>query len=123
MRRRMLWIGCLCGAALSTAGCGTAANTCWFSRDEGGMRAFGGVQVDWQQLRENTAKPPPSSDDSVPAWVVLADMPLSLVGDVVTLPVTIPISIWWTLNPQADRPSPRPGNTSGSEAHGDPAPL
>jgi uncharacterized protein YceK len=85
---------CVVVIAILTAGCGTWANTCWFTEEEGGMRVFGGVRSDWEIARESLA--PSSGRESSPAqaWIPIFDMPLSALGDTVTLPITISVAMW-----------------------------
>jgi uncharacterized protein YceK len=81
----VLWITVI---VVMTSGCGTCANTLWFTDDEGGMRVYGGVRADWEAAHR-AAKPSPSE----PMWLPIVDMPFSAVGDTVTLPITIPFSL------------------------------
>ena len=76
-RRFLVWAVCV-GAAVSS-GCGTMANTAYFTPGEGGKKVYGGVQVDWDvAVKQNES-----------AWVTaaaFADLPLSAIGDTLSLP-------------------------------------
>jgi uncharacterized protein YceK len=88
------------------AGCGTAANICWFNDDEGGMSVYGGVRADWEAARESIAAGSDPGKSPGPVWLQITDMPFSAVADTATLPLTVPISAWRALNP---KPATRPG--------------
>jgi uncharacterized protein YceK len=90
----------LATVALSFAGCATAANTVWLNPEEGGQRFYGGVRADLEAM-DSAAKRESGirvSGESVPlsrmgqakrfAWFGL-DLPLSAVGDTLTLPLII----------------------------------
>ena len=92
----------LCGSVLliaTIAGCGTIANMkggyVIGPRLEGYPAPYGGVQLDTQRLRECghdfTSNPLSAGLCSL---ILLADMPISVVGDTVTLP--------WLLAPEGE---------------------
>jgi uncharacterized protein YceK len=98
------------GMAFTMAGCGTFANTCWFTEDEGGMRVYGGVRADWAVACESVAAEGHPENSPGPVWLPIVDMPFSVVGDTITLPITIPMSVWQALNPKhhySDRGPPK----------------
>jgi uncharacterized protein YceK len=73
-------------------GCGSACNTMWWTPEEGGMRVFGGVRADAQVLADAFS---PNTKAGVGdrlgcATLATIDLPLSAVGDTLTLPVTLP---------------------------------
>jgi hypothetical protein len=72
-------------------------NTCWWSPVEGGGRVYGGVRADAEVIQEWLAEV--SGQDESPAGLpaatraallATADLPLSAVGDTLTLPATLP---------------------------------
>jgi uncharacterized protein YceK len=70
---------------------------------DGDSRVYGGVALDAQKLGEFLSPPAPDASDkstkTSAAWRFLAgtytlvDLPLSLVGDTLTLPITIPTTL------------------------------
>jgi uncharacterized protein YceK len=86
--KRIALFGFVLVAAPLCAGCGTCANTLWWSPEEGGMRVYGGVRAHVERLQES---PPNESvwDDIGYCAFAAIDMPLSLIGDTLTLPFTI----------------------------------
>ena len=86
--RILLWAVCA-GAAVSS-GCGTVANTAYLDPYEGGKRVYGGVQVAWDKA---------ANPESQSTWVTAAayaDVPLSAIGDTLTLPYTVAVALGWT---------------------------
>lgn len=85
-------------ATLPAAGCGTAANLVRSRPEEGGKVPFGGVRQDVFCFKkaangEYNFRTPPNSESAQYPRVALmlfcaADMPFSLIGDVVTWPYT-----------------------------------
>ena len=79
-------------ALAALAGCGTVADTVGrpFARfDTPAPHVFGGVRSDWQMADGGLC-----CVVSAFAPCFLFDLPLSLAGDLVLLPVTVPISIF-----------------------------
>ena len=86
-------------SALPVAGCGTVANLAKQKPGQGGVSPFGGVRHDvWcinkaatGELGLRTHPKSGSEHDSQTALVLLcaADLPLSLIGDIVTWPYTV----------------------------------
>jgi uncharacterized protein YceK len=79
------------GSLLS--GCGTFLNLAWFTPKEGGEHMYGGVRVDAQTAYRSLFHPEDNPYASTPerlwtAACLTADLPLSLVGDTLTLPWT-----------------------------------
>jgi uncharacterized protein YceK len=95
MRRQAAgWLAIL---FVSLSGCGTSLNL------DGDSRIYGGVQEDVHKWRENlrlaSADRPAQPGQMPPQWHMLqaagalADMPLSLLADTLTLPVTIETAV------------------------------
>ncbi|VTT96485.1 : DUF1375 [Gemmataceae bacterium] len=72
-------------AALPAAGCGTVANLAHTRVEEGGREPFGGVKRDVAGLHAGSGEPGGYPHHAAAA-LCAADLPLSLVGDVVTWP-------------------------------------
>jgi uncharacterized protein YceK len=86
--RILVWVVCA-GAAVSS-GCGTVSNTAYLDPYEGGKRVYGGVQVAWDKA---------ANSESRSTWVTAAayaDVPLSAIGDTLTLPYTVAVALGWT---------------------------
>jgi uncharacterized protein YceK len=87
--------------AVLPTGCGTVANTCYFWPGEGGKRVYGGVRAEWETMQQDLYKPDPL-EDGINRWARLGlftvDLPLSAVGDTLTLPLTVPFSFYWALH-------------------------
>jgi hypothetical protein len=85
-------------SCLSTAGCGTVANLAHCRPEEGGRSPFGGVQQDLSCFREAAngelgfRSHPKSNAEDYPQVALMmfcaADLPFSLLGDVLTWPYT-----------------------------------
>jgi uncharacterized protein YceK len=82
--------------ASALGGCGTALNM------NGESQMYGGVLQDFQKCKEGLAQTPAQQKapdpqqqgvDATTGAIALADMPLSLVADTVTLPLTIQATI------------------------------
>lgn len=92
-------------------GCGTMMNVAYFNPSEGGERIYGGVRTDLiaaQMCLDDSAKGDITADKarSVGAFFLcLADVPLSLIGDTATLPLTV----FDTLKPRDPTPVSRTG--------------
>jgi uncharacterized protein YceK len=95
----------ICGAVLLAclpAGCGTISNVVRPGPDQGGKQPFGGVHQDEANIRQaangrsDLLGHPKPTPDPKPQWLPLAlyalDLPLSFVGDVVTLPYVVSYS-------------------------------
>ncbi len=89
---------CLATVVLcALGGCGTSLNL------DGDSRVYGGVAQDLQEARERMAAATsptwPGTPGAYPGWnaavgaLALADLPLSLIGDTLTLPFTIPTAL------------------------------
>ena len=78
-------------AALSLAGCGTMANFGFAPCPKGPQyEIYGGVTRDFDLIENHYGGPM-----YFPYLVFnIVDVPLSLAGDTVTLPITIPATIW-----------------------------
>jgi uncharacterized protein YceK len=95
--------------ALPLAGCGTFGNVCWLNREEGGQRVYGGVraEVEILQASEGTSGSTwVNSDDHRRKEVLwcLLDLPFSVIGDTLTLPVTVYAAM---ANGSSDQSAPR----------------
>lgn len=85
-------------SSLPIAGCGTVANLARQGLEEGGVTPFGGVKQDVSCIKkaengEFSFRTPPKSEPEQHPQVALmllcaADLPFSLIGDVVTWPYT-----------------------------------
>jgi uncharacterized protein YceK len=90
------------------AGCGTFCNLGVESRGIGGPRPYGGVMMDAYFLREEVyagaqAKTNEAiADSAFTCLFLLADLPVSLAADTLTLPVTIPRALTRTRNTPPD---------------------
>src|SRR4051812_26255035 len=98
MTWRLMPVLALGATALVMSGCGTIANTVWLFPEEGGQRVYGGVRGDWEIAREAATNRSESGPNTL-LWLPIADMPLSAVGDTVTLPVTVPLALWHSVRP------------------------
>jgi hypothetical protein len=85
--------------SLPIAGCGTVANVVGVHPEEGGITPFGGVRIDAACIQkaangESGLKPHCDSDaeqfqQAALMLLCAADLPLSLIGDLVTWPYTV----------------------------------
>jgi uncharacterized protein YceK len=93
MKARIAAVCVVVGSALTLAGCGTVDNLCFENpqTNQVPMHVYGGVEADVKVLTEDDGgRANPAAD---PLKIVyLADLPLSLVADTVTLPVTLPMA-------------------------------
>lgn len=92
MRRQLLAVLAFAVTVFLACGCGTVMNTLWLNPEVGGMRVYGGVRIDAEVGYHAIVSP--ETTDSVLDRVrhVLQptlDLPFSLLGDTVTLPLTI----------------------------------
>lgn len=99
MATRLVCAAFLAVAALSNSGCGTFANMS-SSHADGGQRIYGGVRLDcvmtWAALSYTFGHNDGSHSDATLEGI--PDLPLSAIGDTVTLPFTITASIRRCLN-------------------------
>jgi uncharacterized protein YceK len=112
------------GIAALVSGCGTLCNTSGvWSVAEGGMRPYGGVLTDLDFARDialDTVFAKTAGDylsGGGRLVLLLVDLPLSFVGDTLTLPVTVPYYVSWTESyrtSQGDGPSPEPVFAAGA---------
>ena len=83
----------LCVLAFLAGGCGTTLNTLYFTPGEGGQQIYGGVKLDSEIIRAAVRNQEVTQDKpwQVGFKVGLAtlDLPLSSVGDTLTLPMTV----------------------------------
>lgn len=102
MRSHLLWT--VASVALLNGGCGTAVNTVWLAPFEGGQRVYGGVRADLGVMRELASGETGMIASGEPVkmepgerlrklFFLSLDLPLSAVGDTLTLPYTIPVSV------------------------------
>ena len=68
------------------AGCGTAINAVWLIPEENGKRVYGGVRTDCEQIRGRHEQAGRLPVDRIEQLVYTLDVPLSAVGDTITLP-------------------------------------
>ena len=100
---------------LLAGGCGTVANTAVLPPEEGGKQVYGGVRVDWEAARHVVAEISgdyPRSPFLFVSGLLAVDLPLSAIGDTVTLPYTIPYALWLGPKGGKERPS-TPGDQPG----------
>jgi len=91
---------------LIPCGCGTIAN--FGEKGWANARIYGGVQRDLKSAEDWLAYRPISKESElqhdvgtvVGTGLIGLDMPLSAIGDTLTLPITVPAAIWGT--PAAD---------------------
>ena len=116
MRSRFFWTA-VAGLALLNGGCGTAVNTLWLAPFEGGQRVYGGVRADLDVMRRTVAG---ESDITVSGEQVKAtsreqirsilfltlDLPLSVIGDTLTLPYTLAVAVRRSFDKSDGRPDP-----------------
>jgi uncharacterized protein YceK len=76
MARGVLLIALAAVMVPCLSGCGTFCNTVWWIPEEGGMRVYGGVRAELENFQQ------------APVAFTL-DLPLSLVGDTLTLPFVL----------------------------------
>jgi uncharacterized protein YceK len=84
-------------AATALGGCGTSLNL------DGDSRVYGGVAADFQMAKERLAQAAnpgwAGTSGASPVWnltvsaLAVADVPLSILGDTLTLPYTIPAAL------------------------------
>jgi uncharacterized protein YceK len=90
-RKRPAWIVCvLAASALLVGGCGTFTNL----TDDGGTRIYGGVTRDVDQVLDSYTASNNSAIYFAGLLVWCADVPLSALGDTVTLPYVVPVAMW-----------------------------
>jgi uncharacterized protein YceK len=80
-------------SALTLAGCGTVDNMCFENpqTNQVPMHVYGGIEADVKFLTEDEGGRANQATDPLKI-VYLADLPLSLVADTITLPVTLPMA-------------------------------
>jgi uncharacterized protein YceK len=117
-------------SSLAVAGCGTVANVARQQPGAGGVRPFGGVRQDVSCIRKGAggdsgvgAHPNSESGDYPRAVLMLAcaaDLPLSLIGDIVTWPYAVaytfinqpvPVPLVVVADPPVTEPTPVPPMT------------
>jgi uncharacterized protein YceK len=82
---------------LLLSGCGTVLNTTYFTAEEGGGSVYGGVRLDLETSRDLISETPPDDENvgqcisryTMAVYTMLIDLPLSAIGDTLTLPITI----------------------------------
>ncbi len=99
--RKLPFAACLAVGAMSLSGCGTICNLVdgYSPPPVGSQRpaVYGGVLLDLSVLDEIERHPPKELDKGDPrpvmVWMVclMVDLPLSCVGDTLTLPITLPV--------------------------------
>jgi uncharacterized protein YceK len=122
-RRALTCLAAVAAAGLS--GCGTSLNL------DGDSRVYGGVVQDFQIAKERLAQAAnpswPGTPGSSPAWnitvsaLALVDLPLSLLGDTLTLPFTIPTALEGSDEPDRAKTSTDSGGGKGTPSHPLPA--
>jgi hypothetical protein len=110
-------------SSLLVAGCGTVANLFWLRPEEGGMSPFGGVRHDECCIKKASngqcgSRTHPESESeqfrqATQRFLCAADLPLTLIGDVVTWPYTASYSF-------INQPIPTPPVTQAQPILGPP---
>jgi len=107
--RRLSLVPLLGSLLLAGSGCGTVLNF-FHGESEGPKRVYGGVQMDCQMAAEQLKAP---RQEGIPLVLLpLVDLPLSLLGDTLTLPLVLSdrlhdLADWWH-EVTADQPPPGP---------------
>jgi uncharacterized protein YceK len=89
----------LLAVVVTLSGCGTIVNDCYYLRQEGGGQVYGGVKVDAEVAGEKAIEAVRPGDVTerlragVAALALAADLPLSLVGDTLSLPWTLGLTL------------------------------
>ena len=98
MAFRAIWVALLL-SSLPIAGCGTVANLVCSPPEEGGKSPFGGVRQDVYCIKNgefgfgtHPKSAPEQHPQVAPMLLSAADLPFSLIGDVVTWPYTVAYS-------------------------------
>jgi hypothetical protein len=84
------------------SGCLGFCNTCYFNESEGGDRIYGGVRLGCEEIHRRLTDPTKLDDHEAPLWLFIVDMPLSALWDTATLPITVPLTIWRSVRPNAE---------------------
>jgi uncharacterized protein YceK len=94
---------------LAMSGCGTVCNLVWFNESEGGGRVYGGVRTSAQVIYDTANQALCGAGDEKvhphsarTACILLLDLPLTVVGDTATLPITATwtaVRYWYPENP------------------------
>lgn len=113
MPGRGLGLAGAAAVALLGGGCGTTINVTSYAPAEiGGQRAiYGGVVYDLENEYRALTTPHPTAWFGIHLPMILAhliDLPLSAIGDTVTLPVTVGETIGISLPPWPPDPPPAP---------------
>jgi uncharacterized protein YceK len=94
MKATIAAVGVAVASALTLAGCGTVDNMCFENEltHQVPMHVYGGVEADVKYLTEDdpNSRAKPAVDPFKVIYV--ADLPLSIIADTVTLPVTLPMA-------------------------------
>ncbi len=89
-----------------------------------GPTIFGGIRADLQVIQAPNVLPPSSpspgseqqtrpAEDQLRRVVCALDLPLSAIGDTVTLPYTVPLTLWRLSQPdEVQKPSTQPASLS-----------
>jgi uncharacterized protein YceK len=95
MKARIAASCAVVGVALSLAGCGTVDNLCLPNPEAGKvpLHVYGGVEADVDFLNED--HPKSEAVKAVFGPLTVIDLPLSFIGDTITLPITLG-AMWWT---------------------------
>jgi uncharacterized protein YceK len=98
--RKLAILAALVSWAVSVTGCGTVLNTCSVALGEPEqMRIYGGVQIDLETIAQRDGSQAPWPDDLTAedhrgfAQLAALDLPFSLLGDTVALPVMVPVAL------------------------------
>jgi uncharacterized protein YceK len=104
MLRRTVLLSCV-GLATLSGGCGTMLNTTYFTPDEGGERIYGGVRLDAEVIEDGYGQRSP-----LVIALFLADLPLTVIGDTLSLPYTLALAM------RGAKPADAKGTDQGESA-------
>lgn len=94
--RNQAYVVLALAASCLLSGCMTGYSVCYFTPEEGGKKVFGGVRLHCQVMQEAMAEGEEKDQWGrlLPRLLLFTlDMPLSAVGDVLTLPYTVPYAL------------------------------
>ena len=110
MLKRPVLLACVGLAALS-GGCGTLLNTTYFTPEEGGERAYGGVRLDAEAIQDGLGQ-----QSALATTLFLIDLPFAVLGDTLTLPYILALSARQTAKPEPKSPEAAPAGGPTQQA-------
>ncbi|WP_414738004.1 YceK/YidQ family lipoprotein [Gemmata algarum] len=109
MMRRFVAVLLMLPLLTLASGCGTFCNTVWWIPSEGGQRVYGGVRAEAGEVKRLAVSPSPHEtawDRFRVASLLVLDLPLSAVGDTLTLPYVLWLGRSASIRPAPDQPTP-----------------